>query len=348
MLFFRRLYRGFERFIGYERLVGFAMLAGFLTLYHYNPYPVEFVRLKTFDFFQQVKPREIPPAAGKPVTIIDLDEDSLNEYGQWPWSRKIVAQMVNNLTQMGAALVAFDVVFAEPDRLNPNTIPEMVTGLDEDTVAKLKKLPSNDSIFANAVKNGRVVLGQAAYWDELDKKEIPPIKKSIALLKQGKNVDTEQYLPKFKALIRNIPEIEKNASGHGIFSLLPEPDGIVRRVPTLFMYDGNLYPSLSIEMMRVAFQRKTILVKANSAGVTYLGIHKQLVLPTDGRGRVWPYFSKSDKAKYVSARDILNGTADPSLIKGKLTIVGTSAVGLLDIRATPVEPVIPEIGRAHV
>ncbi len=331
----------------FERLLGMAMLAGFIFLYYVNPYPLEYLRLKTFDYYQQLRPREIPPPEGKPVTIIDLDEESLAEVGQWPWPRTTVAKLVQNLMQMGAALVAFDIVFAEPDRMNPDKIPDTVVGLDDATKAKLKALPSNDQVFANVIKRSRVVLGQAGYWEKIETKKGPPIKKSVALLKQGKDVDPAHFLPQFQSLVRNVPVIEPVAAGHGIFSLVPEPDGIVRRVPTLFVFDKELYPSLSIEMLRVAFQRKSILVKANPAGITYLGVHKGLVLPTDRKGRVWPYFSKSDKAKYVSARKVLDGTADPTKIKGKLTIVGTSAVGLLDIRSTPTEKVIPGV-EVHV
>ena len=330
-----------------ERMIGIALLAGFIALRILDPYPIEFLRLKTFDWYQQLKPREIPPLQGKPVTIIDLDEESLEEIGQWPWPRTTIAKMTANLMQMGAALVAFDIVFAEPDRMNPNKIPDTVVGLDEATVAKLRALPSNDQVFADVVKKSRVVLGQAGYWEKLESTKGPPIKKSVAILKQGKNVNPEMFLPNFPTLIRNVGVFEKEAAGHGIFSLVPETDNIVRRVPTIFMHDGKFYPSLAIEMLRIAFQRKSVLLKANQAGVTYLGIHKKLQIPTDSRGRAWPYYSKSDKAKYVSAREVLNGTADPKLIKGKLTIVGTSAVGLLDIRTIPTEPVIPGV-EVHV
>ena len=331
----------------FERLLSVALLSGFMFLYYVDPYPVQFLRLKTFDFYQQQKPREIPPPQGKPVTIIDLDEESLAEIGQWPWPRTTVAKLIENLMQMGAALVAFDIVFAEPDRMNPNKIPDTVVGLDEATKAKLRLLPSNDEIMARVIRKSRVVLGQAGYWEKLETKKGPPIKKSVALLKQGKNVNPAFFLPRFQSLIRNVPVLEKHATGHGIFSLVPEPDGIVRRVPTLFVYENELYPSLAVEMLRVAVNRKSILVKANVAGITFLGVHKNLQIPTDSHGRVWPYFSKSDKSKYVSAKDVLNGTADPALIKGKLTIVGTSAVGLLDIRAVPTEPVIPGV-EVHV
>ena len=331
-----------------ERLVGIAMIIGFLAIYFNDPYPVEFVRNKTFDFFQKLKPREVPPPAGKPVTIVDIDENSLSEIGQWPWSRDVLSKMTSNLTKMGAALIAYDVVFAEPDPMNPSLIASSLQGIDDEIKTKLNQLPDNDSNFAKAIKKSTVVLGQAGFWEkrDADAKAPPPIKKSVAI----KGQKPHRFISKFPSLVRNIPIIEKFAAGHGVFTVVPEQDGIVRRVPTLFNFNDDLYTALSVEVMRVAFRRPTILVSTDLAGVKSIGIASKrmfppngLILPTDKNGRVWPYFSKSDPKKYVSARDVLNGTADPKLIKGKLIMVGTSAAGLLDIKSTPVDPVIPGV-----
>ena len=339
-----RLRRAFSA----ERLVGLAMIVAFVALYRLDPYPVQFVRVKTFDFYQQLKPREIPDPKAKAVTIIDLDENSLSEIGQWPWPRDIIAKMVQNLTQMGAAQVAFDIAFPEPDRMNPSGIADALVGLDDVSKENLRKLPSNDQIFANVIKKSRVVLGQAGFWEKRDADETgpPPVKKSISL----KGAKPHKLIPEFQSLVRNVPVIENVAAGHGIFTVVPESDGIVRRVPTIFSYKGDIYPALSVEMLRVAFNRTTTLITTQSHGVESIGIASKrqfpphgLIIPTDRNGRVWPYFSKSDKAKYVSARDVLSGTANPDLIRGKLTIIGTSAVGLLDIRSTPVDAVIPGV-----
>jgi len=340
----------------FERLLGYSMLAGFLFLYYANPYPVQFLRLKVFDYYQQQKPRDIPPPQGKPVTIIDLDENSLTEIGQWPWPRDVIARMVENLMQMGAGLVAFDVTFPEPDRMNPAGIADDIKGLDEETKKKLRAIPSNDEIFSRVIKKSRVVLGQTGYWEKRDADEVapPPIKKSIALRGAKGAPHPGLWLNEFPSLVRNVPVIEKYAAGHGIFTIIPERDGIIRRVSTMFKYGKDIYPALSVEMMRVAFNRRTIQLKYDVAGIKEIGIASRrqfppngLKIPTDANGRVWPYFSKSDKSKYVSAKDVLNGTADPALIKGKLTIIGTSAAGLLDIRATPVDPIIPGV-EVHV
>ncbi|MBT4932740.1 MAG: adenylate/guanylate cyclase domain-containing protein [Rhodospirillaceae bacterium] len=335
-----------------ERLIGIAMIVGFIAVYYNDPYPVKFVRAKTFDFYQKLKPREIPEPIGKPVTIVDLDENSLTEIGRWPWSRDIVAKMVTNLTQMGAVLVAFDVVFAEPDPMNPSLIANSLGGLDEETKAKLSLLPDNDEIFAQVIKKSRVVLGQTGYWEERDADAIapPPIKKSIALKGKKGAPHPSIWMNEFPSLVRNTPVIEKYAAGHGVFTVEGEPDGIIRRVPTVFKYGEDMYPALSVEMMRVAFNRPTIQLRYDHAGIRSIGIASKrmfppngLILPTDSNGRVWPYFSKRDPTKYVSARDVLSGNVKPEMIRGKLIIVGTSAAGLLDIRSTPIDPIIPGV-----
>lgn len=337
---------GLRRIFGPDRVVGLTLLGIFVAFFASNPYPLQLAQMKTFDLYQRFSPRAVPPPQGKPVTIIDLDEDSLSEVGQWPWPRSIVARLVENLVQMGAVLVAFDVVFPEADRMNPKTIADTVVGLDEETRDKLRRLPGNDALFAGVIKRGRVVLGQAGYWEERETDASPPVRKSIAF----KGPKPLGVVPNFRSLVRNVPIIEKAAAGHGIFSLTSEPDGIVRRIPTVFSYQDELYPSLPIEMLRVAFQRPTLLVETNEAGVVAIGIASKRVFPpnglrvvTDNRGRVWPYFSKHDRTKYVSARQVLAGTIDPSLIRGKLTIIGTSAVGLLDLRSTPTEEIMPGV-----
>ena len=341
------LKKAFKSVFSLERMLGFALLAALVATYYTNPYPVQYFQLKTFDYYQQLKPRPIPQPEQQPVVIIDLDESSLAEIGQWPWPRKILAQLVQNATQMGAAQVAFDVVFAEPDRMNPSSVIAALGDLDEETRNRLRQIKGGDALFAEAIKKSRVVLGQAGYWEDLETKPSPPVRSSVAFLKQGEGVDPKRFLPEFRSLVRNVAEIETVASGRGIFSLVPEPDGIVRRVPTMFLHKDQFYPSLSVEMLRVAFNRPTTLVRANAAGITEMAITKDVKIPTDRNGRVYPYFSKSDKTKYIPAKDILAGTVDPKKLAGKLAIVGTSAVGLLDIRAVPTEPVIPGV-EVHV
>jgi len=336
----------------FERSLGIVLLVAFLGLYYTdvktNAGFLDFWRNKVFDFYQELKPREIPTADQKPVTIIDLDEQSLETVGQWPWPRNTLAQLVQNLMQMGAILVAFDIVFAEPDRMNPASVASTLQGLDDVTKAKLVTLKSNDQIFADTIRRSRVVLGQAGRPSETEGVKGPPVKKSVAVRKLSKNAsEPYNYIPKFPSLVRNVPVIEQAAigrfGGHGIFSVVPGKDGIVRNVPAFFGHDGQYFPSLAVEMLRIATGRQTVLAQVNDAGMVGAAIAKGVTVTTDRIGQIWPYFSKRDWDKYVPAYQVLDGTADPAKIKGKLTILGTSAVGLRDIRSIPTERDIPGV-----
>src|SRR6187401_1646969 len=138
---FRALPKWFTRRIGYDRLLCLALLIGVAALRAADPAPVEEIRVRTFDFFQRIDPRQ--KAAVKPVTIVDIDDKSLEKFGQWPWPRTRIADLVTELTRLGAVVIAFDAVFSEPDRLNPAFAADTFRNLDPETRAKLRALPSN-------------------------------------------------------------------------------------------------------------------------------------------------------------------------------------------------------------
>lgn len=333
----------------YDRLIGYVILFGFVFLHFWNPAPVEFARLKVFDYYQQINPRPIPPLAQKPVTIIDLDEQSLETIGQWPWPRNIVAKLVDNAMQMGAALIAFDIVFAEPDGKDLTIVANNTAGLTPAMIELLTSRKTNDQILADSISKARVVLGQAGRTNETEGVKGPPAKRSIAIRKMSKDaLDPKFFLLNFPALVRNIPILEEAAkknrfAGFGMFNAIPDEDGIIRNVPSFFVHDGKYFPSLAIEILRVATGRSTVLAKTNVAGMEGVAIAKGLTVQTDRSGRIWPHFSKRDWDKYVPAHELLDGTADPAKIKGKMLILGTSAVGLRDIRTIPTERDIPGV-----
>src|SRR6476660_5064584 len=156
--------RWLKRRIGYARLACLALLIGFAALRVLDPAPVEELRLRTFDGYQRLDPRK---KIARPVTIVDIDDKSLEKLGQWPWPRTRTADLVTELTRLGAVVIAFDVVFSEPDRLNPADAADTFRNLDEDTRAKLRALISNDEVFAEAIRKSRVVLGESGAAEEL-------------------------------------------------------------------------------------------------------------------------------------------------------------------------------------
>ncbi len=328
--------RWFARRIGYARLVCLLLLIGFAALRVADPPPVEEIRVRTFDTFQRLDPR--PKLAKPPVTIVDIDDRSLTQLGQWPWPRTRIADMITNLTRLGAAVIAFDMVFSEPDRLNPDIAADTFRDLDEETRNRLRALPSNDQVFADAIRHSRVVLGESGIpvvLGELDK-SLPVT--GLAMLGE----QPQPFMLEWVGLLRNVPALEAAAAGRGLFSIRPERDGIVRRVPMIMLAQNVTMPSLSFEMLRVVTGTDTIFIKADQGGIKSLGV-KGFQIPTDANGQLWVHFGRSDPGIYVSAKDVLAGDVPPEKIKGKLVLIGTSAVGLNDIKTTPVSRAMPGV-----
>ncbi len=331
----RLIRRWLKRRFGYARLACLALLVGFAVLRSFDPAPVEELRVRTFDAFQRVDPRK---KTARPVTIIDIDDKSLEKLGQWPWPRTRIAELVNELTRLGAVVIAFDVVFAEPDRLNPDFVADTFANLDAETRAKLRALPSNDQVFADAMRASRVVLGESGSAEELVAidKTLPVT--GLAMLGE----DPQRFMIEFPGLLRNTRVLEHAAAGRGLFTIRPERDGIVRRVPMIMIAQGQTMPSLSFEMLRVATGSGTILIKTEKAGIKSLGI-KGFQLPTDRNGQLWVHYARHDASLYVPVINVLDKTVAPEMIAGKLVLIGTSAVGLNDIKTTPVSRAMPGV-----
>jgi adenylate cyclase len=333
----RVLRRWFKRKFGYARLVCLALLIGVAALRIADPAPIEELRVRTFDTFQRIEPRA--KMAKPPVAIVDIDEKSLAKFGQFPWPRTRIADIVTDLTRLGAAAIAFDIMFAEPDRLNPDVAADTFRNLDEETRARLRQLPSNDQIFADAMQRSRVVLGETGLphiRSELD--NTLPVT-GLAML----GGDPQKFMFKLPGLLRNTEVLEKAAGGRGLITINPERDGIVRRVPMIMEVQGTTMPSLSFELLRLVTGTDTIIIRTDQeAGIKSIAV-KGFEVPTDRNGQLWIHFSHSDPSIYVSAADVLDGSAAPEKIKGKLVLVGTSAVGLNDIKTTPVDPAMPGV-----
>ncbi|QOZ72654.1 CHASE2 domain-containing protein [Bradyrhizobium arachidis] len=330
------LRRWFARKLGLARVMCLVLLAVFAGLRLWDPPPVQELRLRTFDMFQLLDPRH---KAARPVVIVDIDDKSLARLGQWPWPRTRIADMIQSLTSNGAVAIGFDVVFSEADRLNPDLVASQMRYLDDATRARLRELPSNDQILSEAIKRSRVVLGetgQSAITSEIDK--ALPFTGVATVGEAG----AERFLFEFPGLLRNVPVIEKVAAGRGLFTIRTERDGLIRRVPMIMRAQGNIMPSLSLEILRVVTGTPTLLVRTDKTGIRAVRL-KGVEIPTDENGQLWVHYARHDPSIYVSAADVLDNTVSPSRIAGKLVLVGTSAVGLNDIKTTPVSRAMPGV-----
>ena len=331
----RILRRWFKRRFGYARLACLALLVAFAAFRIADPAPVEEIRVRTFDTFQRFDPRK---KVARPVTIVDIDDKSMEKLGQWPWPRTRIADLVTELTRLGAVVIAFDAVFSEPDRLNPNIAADTFRNLDEATREKLRLLPSNDQVFADAIRASRVVLGESGLPEEITALDKTLPVTGLAMLGE----EPQRFMFDFPGLLRNVPVLEHAAAGRGLFTIRPERDGIVRRVPMIMQAQGQTMPSLTFEMLRVATGSGTILIKAEKAGITSIGI-RGLTIPTDHNGQLWVHYARNDASIYVPAINVMEKNVAPDMIAGKLVLIGTSAVGLNDIKTTPVSRAMPGV-----
>ena len=327
--------RRYARVFGYARIFCIFLLFAFVALRVWDPPPLEELRVRTFDGYQHLEPRKI---TSRPVVIIDIDEKSLGKFGQWPWPRTRVADLVQRLTDLDAAVIAFDIVFAEPDRMSPSLAAETFPNLDDETRNKLKALPSNDQVFADVLRKSPVVLGESGLPNAAPRTDLKLPLTGLATI----GGDPRPFLFDFPGLLRNVPMLEEASPGRGLFTIKTERDGIVRRVPMVMVAQGDLMPSLTFEMLRIVTKSNTILVKSDEAGMRSVGV-PGFELPTDRNGQLWVHFSRHDPKRFVSAADILEGKIGKDVISRKLILVGTSAVGLLDLKTTPLDPVMPGV-----
>lgn len=278
-----------------------------------------------------------PTPASKDVVIVDIDEKSLKELGQWPWSRNKFAKVLDNLAANGAGAIGLDIVFAEPDNSSPAKVLKEI-GYDASNA------PDYDRVAANAVANSPTILG---YIFALENDGMKPTgAPNVAAIVAEKNKPEVEFLASAHRAVMNTRIIQEAGYSSGFFNTIPDSDGIVRSIPMVLKYENRPFPSLSLEMIRAASGYKKIDVYYDENGVQGV-VMGEMEIPTDRFGRLLiNYRGPAKTFKYISAYDVYAGKVDKKDIEGKFILVGTSAAGLLDLRATPFDSVYPGV-EAH-
>jgi adenylate cyclase len=303
--------------------------------------------LISFDLYQRIAPRASGDVA---IRIVDIDDEALKQYGQWPWSRSLDAQLIDKLRDAGAAIAVFDIVFSEPDRTSPKLLLAELQRQGEvnpQTVQLLSSLPDPDAQLAAAMKSVPTITGFILADQAGTATPIPKAGYAFAGNEPLRFVDT------FPVAIGDLSELQQAAAGNGFVNRHVDWDDIVRRVPLIMRLGDKPVFSLVAETLRVAAGAHTYVAKAAGAngetsfgqatGLTSLKIG-QLTIPTDAAGRVWVYYAKPNFDRFISAAKILSGDFDPALIKGHIVLIGTSAEGVVnDSQSTPVATHLPGV-----
>jgi len=303
----------------------------------------------------------MPGGVDQRIVILDIDERSLGEVGRWPWSRNLMAQLINKLfDKYQIAVLGFDVIWAEPDTSSGITTLDALAQKDlkqvssfQDVYQKLRPQLDNDGLFAQAIKGRPVVLGyyfnseaQAVKVNVLPEPVLP--KGTFS----GRNID----FPPWMGYTGNLPIFQKNAALAGHFNPAVDDDGVSRRVPMLLEYDDQYYEPLSLAVVRTYLNVRTGELPKVQAGFAperflskgYGGLETiklgQVSIPVDSHANALiPYRGRKSSYPYISLADVIKERVDPEKLKGRIALIGASAPGLFDLRSTPVGEVYPGV-----
>lgn len=303
--------------------------------------PMERIGLLVFDSYQRAAPRAYQDV---PVRVIDIDDETIRRLGQWPWPRTDIARVTQLVSDAGASAIAFDIVFAEPDRTSPSRIAERLSrdGGGSAALSALSRLPDHDDILAKTFAQTPVVTGY--FLTREDTGIVVTPKAGIAV--SGSSPD--KAIARYTGAILPLAPLEAAAQGNGFVSLVGDSDGIIRKAPLLAAHNGQVLPSLALDALRTAQGAGSIIVKTSDGSGEMGGVAGQVVslkvgdfeVPTTHAGELWMHYTDQRPDRVVPAWKILTGALPPAemerLFAGHIVFVGAGAIGLRDLVSTPV------------
>ena len=257
-----------------------------------EPYVKEILKLKSFDILIQQEEKEL----SKDIGIVTIDEEAIEKYGQWPWSRDVLAKIIYDLRRDGAGVIMIPILFSEEDRLG------------------------GDDILANTLIDNGVVIAQVG-TSQINKNSVP---RGVA--KIGNPLP---YLFEWDGMLGPISKLGQNANGVGVINTAPEIDGVVRRIPLIMRIGEETYPTMAVEVIRVAYGAPSYQVKSGDGGVQAIRVPGFPIINTDPNARIWLKWNKTFETISASSNDF-------SKFANKPVIIGTTAEGLGGIIGTPV------------
>lgn len=287
------------------------VLAALLSLY--RPSRLRNLEYAAYDVLVRAAPVRPPD---RRIVIVDVDERSLSAIGQWPWRRDVVARLIAALRDQGAATVALDMVFAESDRYEGG---------------------NTDAVLADTLRSGRVVLGYALTFDRSTVRASACVQHPLGLAIMRR--DDTQDEPFFHATgaVCSLGALTQAAGASGFLNAAPDPDGLLRRVPLMVEFDGQVYPALSLAAVAAVTRPRDAVLDVANVNTSTLLLADQRV-PLDGKSNLLVRYRGGKRTfPYVSAADVLSGQAPADTFRDRIVFVGTTALGTREVVATPLD-----------
>lgn len=329
-------------------LAGFALTLLVALLYVYQPAWLRNIDHRLYDTVLRQGHNSL---TRNTVVIVDLDEKSLNHLGQWPWPRYRMALLLKKLQQAGVRAVGMDILFAEPDRTSPAILRrELKKDLDVDVdfAGLPEALTDNDRIFASTLGEGPFVLGFFFDFEKKTTQAGPVHVKDInpSVLAKDQRSSLPDLLFSAPSLLQPLEDLAAAAAATGFINTIRDQDGVLRSTPVLMAYNGKIYANLGFSVLWAALGQPPCIVKYSAAGIETIRLGN-ITVPLDEQGRLWLHYrGPGHTFPYYSAADILADAVPAAELEGKIVLIGTSAVGLHDLRTTPFDSEFPGV-EAH-
>jgi adenylate cyclase len=286
---------------------------------------VKTLRYKTWDYFQIQSPRA---NLSDMVAIVDITEQDLKEYGQWPWPRHIMAMLHARISDAGAVMINYNILFAEPDRMGSKQYLNSFPMSDDTRELLQKNLVDTDRVFAIVIKESGNTILMMSVKNERD--NILPSTTNI--IQKG---DATPWIWNYAGIVPPLATLSAGAEGIGVNVTAPEPDSVVRKVPILIRIESKLYPSMVLENIRIINQSRAIKIITKAHGIDEVLVAKNSGIPVNHNAEMYIHYANPDNYIHLSAGDILKGKIDKKDIAGKIIIVGLDAAGLSTLKDTP-------------
>ena len=286
---------------------------------------VKTLRYKTWDYFQQIHPRDV---ISDSITVVNITEEDLKTYGQWPWPRHIMAMLHARIGDAGALLINYNILFAEPDRMSGVEYLKSMPMSNELREQLGNVLLDTDAVFSTVLKES----GKAVILMSVKNQKGIDLPSTTPIIEKG---NVQQWLYKYEGIVSPTQKISAGVSGMGVNVTSPEPDAVVRKLPVLVRIANKIYPSMILENVRLLNGSKRIKVIAKEHGIDEVLVSKKAGIPVNHHAEM--YINYADPGKYIqmSASEIFANNFNENKIKGRIVVVGMDAAGLSVLKYTP-------------
>ena len=290
-----------------------------------NSDTVKTLRYKTWDHFQYVHPRQ---TLSDSVTVVNVTEEDLKRYGQWPWPRHVMAMLHAKLVDNGAMLVNYNILFAEPDRMSGTQYLKSMPMNNELREQLGKVLLDTDAVFSIVLKESKKAILMMSVKNE-SSLELPS---TTQIIEKG---IVQPWLYEFEGIVSPTARVSAGATGMGVNVTSPEPDAVFRKMPLLIHVNGKIYPSMILDNVRLLNGSKRIKVIAKQHGIDEVLVSKKAGIPVNHNAEMYINYAEPSMYVNVSATDILTDNFNENKIKARIVVVGLDAAGLSVLKYTP-------------